>query len=96
MLAVLRYRVDDADALGFHSRLTAALDTLRAQRGFVRGHIGRAADDPELWILATEWAGAGSYRRALSSYDVKVNAVPVLSHAIDEPGAYEVLELREP
>jgi quinol monooxygenase YgiN len=95
MLAVMRYRVDHADAAGFRSHLTAALDVLRAQRGFVRGHIGRAADDPKLWILATEWQGAGSYRRALSSYDVKVNAVATLSRAIDEPGAFEVLETRD-
>ena len=29
--------------------------------------------------------------RALSAYDVKVGAVPLLSLAIDEPSAYEVV-----
>jgi hypothetical protein len=33
----------------------------------------------------------GSYRRALSAYDVKVTAVPLLSQAIDEPSAYELV-----
>jgi len=33
----------------------------------------------------------GSYRRALSPYDVKMAAVPLLSEAIDEPTAYEDL-----
>ncbi len=33
----------------------------------------------------------GSYRRALSAYDVKLGAVPLLSRAVDEPSAYEVL-----
>jgi hypothetical protein len=33
----------------------------------------------------------GAYRRALSSYDVRVGAVPLLSRALDEPSAYETL-----
>ena len=41
------------------------------------------ADDP--------WEDVGAYRRALSSYDVKVTAVPLLSRAVDEPSAYEVV-----
>jgi hypothetical protein len=31
----------------------------------------------------------GSYRRALSNINVKMNAIPLLAQAIDEPGAYE-------
>jgi hypothetical protein len=31
----------------------------------------------------------GSYRRALSNNTVKMNAIPLLAQAIDEPGAYE-------
>ncbi len=95
MLVLMRFRVVDADVAHLRAELTAALETLCVHRGFVRGHIGRAADDPELWILATEWQGAGAYRRALSSYDVKVNAVATLSRAIDEPAAFEVLEKRD-
>jgi hypothetical protein len=48
-------------------------------------------DDPTRWLLQTEWDSAGAYRRALSSYDVKVRAVPVMYHAVDEPTAYEAL-----
>ena len=36
----------------------------------------------------------GSYRRALSSYEVKMHAVQLLSEAIDEPSAFEVLHER--
>ena len=39
----------------------------------------------------SRWSSVGSYRKALSSYDVKLNAVPFLSRAIDEPTAFEVL-----
>ena len=40
-------------------------------------------------MLVTTWEHVGAYRRALSSYDVKLHAVPLLSRAIDEPSAYE-------
>jgi hypothetical protein len=55
----------------------------------VGGEIGRNVDDPELWVLTTRWENVGSYRRALSAYDVKLSAVPILSRALDEPSAYE-------
>ena len=56
------------------------------------GTSARNLDEPDLWLLTTTWTNVGSYRRALSSYDVKVAAVPLLSQAIDEPSAYETTE----
>ena len=41
--------------------------------------------------MTTEWEGVGAYRRSLSSYDVKVDAAPLLSLGRDEPSAFEVL-----
>jgi hypothetical protein len=46
-------------------------------------------------VLTTQWVTVGAYRRALSSYDVKTRAVPVMQHALDEPSAYEVLRTCE-
>jgi hypothetical protein len=43
-------------------------------------------------VLVTTWENPGAYRRALSSYDVKLHAVPVLGRAVDEPGAYEIVD----
>ena len=60
----------------------------------MRGRIGRAADDPTLWVLTTEWTGVGAYRRSLSAYDVKVDAAPLLSLGRDEPSAFELLVVR--
>ena len=65
---------------------------LAARPGYVEGQVGRNVDDPALWVLTTRWENVGAYRRALSSYDVKVHAVPLLSRALDEPSAYEVVE----
>jgi antibiotic biosynthesis monooxygenase len=91
VLVVSRYRVPEADVVEFHGRAEDALRALGAQGGFVRGHLGRNVDEPLLWTLSTEWINVGAYRRALSSYDVKTRAVPVMLHALDEPSAYEVL-----
>ena len=65
---------------------------LAAQRGYVDGTLGRNLDEPDLWVLTTRWESVGAYRRALSTYDVKLSAVPTLSRALDEPSAYEVVE----
>ena len=89
MLVVNRFRSDDA---GLRDDLEAALAVLTAQRGYEGGRLGRNVDDPTLWVMVTRWRDVGSYRRALSSYDVKVGAVPLLSTAIDEPSAFEDLE----
>lgn len=95
MLAVTRYRVAESDGGAFHEDLRVALEALTRRPGFVRGHVARAADDAELWLLVTQWEGIGPYRRALSSYDVKVHAVPVMSRAFQEPSAFEVLVSEE-
>lgn len=89
MIVVTRYRVADGDASSFATRAHAALDALSGQRGFRTGGVGRNVDDDSLWTLTTLWDDTGSYRRALSSTDVKLAAVPLLSEAIAEPTAYE-------
>ena len=91
LVVVTRYVVPEDEGAVFSERAREALDALCAQPGCRRGHLGRSMDDPTRWLLQTEWDSAGSYRRALSSYDVKVRAVPVMYHAVDEATAYEAL-----
>lgn len=91
MLVVTRYAVPVADAAGFLDRARAAVAALAERPGFRRAWVGRAVDDGATYVLASDWDDVGSYRRALSSYEVKVAAVPLLSEAIDEPSAFEVL-----
>jgi hypothetical protein len=86
-----RFRVEEGDAAAFAEDLARAHALLAARPGYVGGAVGRNLDEPTLWVLETRWADVGSYRRALSSYDVKLGAVPLLSRAVDEPSAYEVL-----
>jgi len=92
VIVVNRFRVAPADAEDFRADAELAHRTLAQRRGYVGGEIGRNVDDPELWVLTTRWQNVGSYRRALSAYDVKLSAVPLLSRAIDEPSAYERVE----
>lgn len=92
MLVVSRFRVSEDEAAEFRAGLERAREALAERPGHVSGIIGRNLDDPTLWVLTTTWENVGAYRRALSSYDVKMHAVPLLSRAIDEPSAFEVVE----
>ena len=91
MLVVTRFDVPEADGPEFLLQAQAALAAFAARPGYLRGRIGRAADDPSAWVLTTEWEGVGAYRRSLSAYDVKVDAAPLLARGRDEPSAVEVL-----
>jgi heme-degrading monooxygenase HmoA len=94
MLVVTRFMVgrdDTSVQADFVDRAQTALRVLGACRGYVRGRLARSLDEPDNWLLVTEWASVGAYRRALSSYDVKVHATPLLAESADEPSAYEVL-----
>ncbi len=92
VIVVSRFRVQQAQQERFREDLQRAREVLAAQRGHLASRIGRNVDDPDLWVLTPEWESVGAYRRALSTYDVKLTAVPTLSLAIDEPGAYEPVE----
>ena len=91
MLVVNRFRVEESEADAFREELETARTALGACRGFVSGQVGRNVDDPTLWTLVTTWEHVGAYRRALSTYDVKLHAVPLLSRALEEPSAYEAV-----
>lgn len=91
MLVVNRFRAGP-DPAALRADLERVHDLLAAQPGYVEGWVGRNVDDPDLWTLTTRWVHVGAYRRALSAYDLKLHGVPVLSRALDEPGAYELVE----
>lgn len=96
MIVITRYSVPEADVEAFRADAAKAVEVLSRRPGY-RGHrLGRAADDPALWTVVTEWDGAGFYRRALSDFDVKVHAVPLLSRALDEPTAFEIMDADSP
>lgn len=88
MIALTHF--DDASD-DFEARAAAALAALAARPGYLRGTLGRSTDDPDAWLLLTEWENVGSYRRALGNYEVKLHATPLLATARDLPGGFEAL-----
>ncbi len=95
LLVVTRYIIP-VDDLEFATKAQSAISAFRAQSGCLALRLARAMDDPTRWLLHSEWDTIGSYRRALSAYDVKVHAVPLMYYAVDEPSAFEVLTSATP
>ncbi len=91
MLAVTRYRVPAAEASGFLDRARTALQALAARPGHLWGSVARSTDEPDLWTLSQPVGDVGAYRRALSAYEVKLHAHPLMYLAVDEPTAFEEL-----
>ncbi|WP_262842791.1 antibiotic biosynthesis monooxygenase family protein [Sphaerisporangium corydalis] len=89
MIAFIRYSVPDARAEEFVEAATSILGTLAAQNGYLRGHLGRSADEPDLWAIVSEWEGAGFYRRALSA--ARMDMYPLMTLMINEPSAFEIV-----
>ena len=89
MIAIARFEVSLAHSANFRTELETAKDALAECVGYTDGSIGQNLDEPSLWVLMTRWENVGSYRRALSAMRSKLEAIPVLARAIDEPGAYE-------
>ena len=88
---MLRFETPD-DAGTFEADARAALALLAARPGFRSGRLGRAYDEPRLWCLVMEWESVGAYRRAMGSYEVKAGATPLLSRALPEPSAFDLLD----
>lgn len=91
VIVVSRFRISEHEADTFRGQAEAAHEALARRPGYLHGSVGRNLDDATLWSIVTWWENVGSYRRALSSYDVKLNAVALLSRAIDEPSAFELV-----
>ena len=91
LITISRFRVTGTAVADFRSGAQTVLAALSAQQGYLAGSLARAVDDPDVWALVTRWATAGSYRRALGGYEVRMALMPLQALAIDEPGAYEVV-----
>lgn len=68
------------------------MTAMASRPGHVSTRLARALDDPSMWVLVSEWSNVGSYRRALSSYDVRMASGILMGAVVNEPTAYEVVE----
>jgi hypothetical protein len=100
VLVVLRFTVENVPVGDvpeeFLRSAHEALAVLAERPGYQRGQLARAYDDPSVWCLVLEWESVGAYRRALSAYDVKLRATPLLGRALPEASAFEPLATAEP
>jgi heme-degrading monooxygenase HmoA len=91
VLVILRATAPpDPDA--FTAAARSALAALATRPGYLRGHVGRAVDDPDRWVVTCEWADVGSGRRGLTSGAVRTEIMPLMAYVENEPNAYEVLD----
>jgi quinol monooxygenase YgiN len=93
MIVLSRFRVAGQHVPTFTAQAEAAIEVLSGRDGLLSVDFGRNLDEPELWAITTRWRNVGSYRRALQGYDAKLTVVPLLSLAIDEPSAYDDVDL---
>jgi quinol monooxygenase YgiN len=91
VLVVARLRPPD-DEESFRTDIRAAIAALATRPGHVSTRLARALDDPTMWVLVSEWVNVGSYRRALSNFDVRMASGVLMGAVIPEPTAYEVVE----
>ena len=93
LLVINRFRVTSDESASFAEDARLALATLAESVGFIDGAIAQATDETDLRLVTTRWKDVGSYRRALSRFEVKISAVPLLSQAIDESSAFEAVHM---
>ncbi|MEI7453403.1 MAG: antibiotic biosynthesis monooxygenase [Actinomycetes bacterium] len=92
LVVVNRFRVAEHEAASFASDARVALATLAQSVGFIDGVLAQSTDEADLRMISTRWINVGSYRRALSRFEVKISAIPLLSTAIDESSAFEAVQ----
>jgi quinol monooxygenase YgiN len=91
VLVVARLR-PPPDAESFREDVDRAMAALAARPGHRVTRLAQSLDDPALWVMVSEWADVGSYRRALSSYDVRMASGVLMGAVVNEPTAYEVVQ----
>lgn len=89
MVARLRPASDDDT---FREAVRNAIEAMAARPGHLSSRLARALDDPSVWVVVSEWENVGSYRRALSSYDVKMLSGALMAAVVPEPTAFEVID----
>lgn len=83
---------DQEDLESWLAHAKTAIKTLQEKTGFIEALVGRSPDQANRLIVTTKWADVGSYRRALSSTEAKMNVWPFLADMKDEPSAFELLQ----
>lgn len=82
---------DHSDLETWLGKAELAIKTLQSKSGFISADVTRSPDEHTRLVVTTKWSDVGSYRRALSSTESKMNVWPFLADMHDAPSAFEVL-----
>jgi heme-degrading monooxygenase HmoA len=92
VVVVTRFIVPDESperAAEFVANAARLREAFRARPGHVRTTLARSLEEPSHWVLVSDWDRVGDWRRALSAYDVRIEVMPLMAYAENEPGVYE-------
>jgi hypothetical protein len=79
------------DISNWNANARAALNILQKQSGFISATILHSADEPQRYLVQSDWKDVGSYRRAMGSMDSKIGVWPFLADMKDDVTAFEKL-----
>ena len=68
-----------------------ALTVVAQHSGFLDAQILHSPDEPSRYLVEVRWQDVGSYRRAMSSTEMKLHVWPFLAGMLNEPTVYETL-----
>lgn len=85
---VHRFRVPATEVDPWRSAMTELFTHWRSAPGWLAGDLLRNLDDPDLWLLTSQWVDVGSYRRHGLGGLAKMLWLPVMRWVVDEPSAY--------
>jgi quinol monooxygenase YgiN len=95
VVIVTRFIVPDGSperAGEFVANAARLRDAFQTRPGHTRTTLARSLEEPTHWVLVSEWERVGDWRRSLSAYDVRVEVMPLMAHAENEPAVYENLD----
>ena len=87
----MRFTVPREQRAEFLREARQTVELLRGRAGCRGVDVLQSVDRDELLAITTRWDSMGSYRRALSAYEIKERVIPFLSHTLDEDSTFETL-----
>jgi len=87
VLVTMRFHVEDRS--DFLAQARICVELLRGRAGCLGVDVLQSVDSATEMLITTRWQDMGSYRKAMSAYEIKEKVIPFLSHARDEDSTFE-------
>ncbi|MCH9816018.1 MAG: antibiotic biosynthesis monooxygenase [Actinomycetia bacterium] len=94
MLVLMRFTANSPSvqsAESLQARQETLVGSLSEAPGFVAATLGRSPDVPQEWVVASRWTDAGSFRRGLSRYEVKLALGALAPESENLTSVFEVI-----